>query len=124
MSSCRPSRATKRWRRATRFVARVDLGASAAKVPLDHVVILVDTSASRAPIMGRQAEVLEQLIANLPDDAQVTVVAFDQDVTELYRGAARDAGERRRRRCNDTARSAPRTSAARSRWPRPRVHRA
>jgi hypothetical protein len=75
------------------FVARVDLAASAAKVPLDHVIILVDTSASRAPIMGRQTEVLEQLIANLPDHAQITVVAFDQGVTELYRGAARDAGE-------------------------------
>jgi tetratricopeptide (TPR) repeat protein len=37
--------------------------------------------------------VLEQLIANLPDHAQITVVAFDQGVTELYRGAARDAGE-------------------------------
>ena len=75
-----------------RFVARVDLAASAAKAPLDHVVILVDTSASRASIMGRQADVLEQLLANFPDDAQVTVAAFDQGVTELYRGAARDAG--------------------------------
>lgn len=74
------------------FVARVDRAASAAKAPLDRAVILVDTSASRAPIMGRQTEVLEQLLANFPDDAQVTVVAFDQGVTELYRGAARDAG--------------------------------
>ncbi|HET9990415.1 MAG TPA: VIT domain-containing protein [Kofleriaceae bacterium] len=74
------------------FVARVDLAASAAKAPLDRVVILVDTSASRAPIMGRQADVLQQLVANLPDDAHVTVAAFDQGVTELYRGAARDAG--------------------------------
>jgi Vault protein inter-alpha-trypsin domain/von Willebrand factor type A domain len=73
------------------FVARVDLAASAAKAPLDHVMILVDTSASRAAIMGRQTEVLEQLLANFPDNAQVTVVAFDQGVTELYRGAARDA---------------------------------
>jgi tetratricopeptide (TPR) repeat protein len=74
------------------FVARVDRAASAAKEPLDRVVILVDTSASRAPIMGRQADVLDHLIANFPDDAQLTVAAFDQGVTELYRGAARDAG--------------------------------
>ncbi|MFT3692102.1 MAG: VIT domain-containing protein [Kofleriaceae bacterium] len=73
------------------FVARVDLAASAVKQPLDHVVMLVDTSASRAPIMGRQAEVVEQLIANLPDDAELTVDAFDVGVTELYRGRARDA---------------------------------
>ena len=74
------------------FVARVELAASAARAPLDRAVILVDTSASRAPIMGRQADVLEQLLANFPDDAQVTVVAFDRGVTELFRGAARDAG--------------------------------
>jgi tetratricopeptide (TPR) repeat protein len=73
------------------FVARVDRTAVAAKEPLDRVIILVDTSASRAPIMARQADVLDHLIANFPDDAQVTVAAFDQGVTQLYRGAARDA---------------------------------
>ena len=59
------------------FVARVDRAASAAKEPLDRVMILVDTSASRAPIMGRQADVLDQLIANFPDDTHVTVAAFE-----------------------------------------------
>jgi Flp pilus assembly protein TadD len=74
------------------FVARVDRAASATKEPLERVVLLVDTSASRAPIMGRQADVLDHLIASFPDDTQLTVAAFDQGVTELYRGAARDAG--------------------------------
>jgi len=75
------------------FVARVDRAASAAKAPLERVMILVDTSASRAQLMGRQADVLDQLLANFPDDAQVTVAAFDQGVTELYRGAARTAAD-------------------------------
>ncbi|HEY6039698.1 MAG TPA: VIT domain-containing protein, partial [Kofleriaceae bacterium] len=75
------------------FVARVDRAAGAVLEPLDRVMILVDTSASRAPIMGRQADVLDRLLANFPDAAQVTVAAFDQGVTELYRGAAHDASE-------------------------------
>ena len=73
------------------FVARVDRAASAEQEPLDRVVILVDTSASRAPIMARQADVLDHLIANLPEDAHLTVAAFDQGVTEIYRGSAHDA---------------------------------
>ena len=75
------------------FVARVDRAASAAKAPLERVMILVDTSASRAQLMGRQADVLDQLLANFPDDTQVTVAAFDQGVTELYRGTAHAAAD-------------------------------
>src|SRR6185312_7157373 len=73
------------------FVARVDRAASAEQEPLDRVVILVDTSASRAPIMARQADVLDHLLANLPEDTHLTVAAFDQGVTEIYRGSAHDA---------------------------------
>jgi len=74
------------------FAARVDLAPSEAIDaidPLDHVAILVDTSASRAPLMARQARLVHDLLAAFPDNAFVSLSAFDQDVTELYRGPAR-----------------------------------
>ncbi len=78
------------------FVARLDPVAESAREPLDHVAILVDTSASRATVMGRQAAAVEQLVHELPGDAEIVVAAYDHEVDELYRGRAsnfRGAGD-------------------------------
>ncbi|HEX3763320.1 MAG TPA: VIT domain-containing protein [Kofleriaceae bacterium] len=75
----------------TAFVARVELPAAAVPAPLDHVLVLVDTSASRAAIMHRQAEAVRRLLDRLPAGAEVAVAVFDHTVQELYRGRARDA---------------------------------
>lgn len=78
------------------FVARLEPAADAAQAPLDRLAILVDTSASRATVMGRQAAAVEQLVHGLPGDAEIVVAAYDHEVTEIYRGRAsgfRGAGE-------------------------------
>ena len=69
------------------FVARIE-PAAASRAPLDRVAVLVDTSASRAPVMGRQAAAIEQLVRGLPADAEIVVAAYDHHVAELYRGRA------------------------------------
>ena len=74
------------------FVARVELGDATATAAVERAMILVDTSASRATIMGRQAAVVQQILDGLPADADVIVATFDQGVTELYRGNAHEAG--------------------------------
>ncbi|MEO8703359.1 MAG: VIT domain-containing protein [Kofleriaceae bacterium] len=75
------------------FVARLALPALLDRpAVLDRVMILVDTSASRATVMGRQADVVRRLVAAMPESALVSIAAFDQTVTELYRGPAREAG--------------------------------
>ncbi len=73
------------------FVARLESSAQLAPAALDHVMFLVDTSASRATVMGRQALLLRALIAALPPETAVVVAAFDHDLDELYRGSAHDA---------------------------------
>ena len=70
------------------FVARLEPPATGTKVTLDQVAILVDTSASRATVMGRQAHAVEQLVRSLPAAAEIVIAAYDQDVVELYRGSA------------------------------------
>ena len=76
------------------FVARIDHAtADATPAALDRVLVLVDTSASRATVMGRQGQAVKQLLTALPGDALVTVAAFDHTVTELYRGTAGGAGD-------------------------------
>lgn len=75
----------------TAFVARVELPTAAEPAALDRVLVLVDTSASRAAIMGRQAEAVRRLLDRLPGDAEVAVAVFDHGVRELYRGRARSA---------------------------------
>lgn len=74
------------------FVARIELPGGTAAAPFDRTMILVDTSASRAEIMTKQAELLRALLDKLPTDSHVIVGAYDGDVTELYRGAAGAAG--------------------------------
>jgi tetratricopeptide (TPR) repeat protein len=74
------------------FVARIEAPAAGEPAALDRVLILVDTSASRASIMGRQGEAVRELLARLAPEAVVAVAAYDQDVTEVYRGRAGNAG--------------------------------
>ncbi len=74
------------------FVARVDAPAATDRpVALDRTLVLVDTSASRHGVMGKQADLVQRLVHALPGDATVVIAAYDQQVTELYRGPARDA---------------------------------
>ena len=47
------------------FVARVPLPAATARDPLDAVTLLIDTSASRAALIGRQAALVRTLLAEL-----------------------------------------------------------
>lgn len=70
------------------FVARVELPRGSATAALDRVLILVDTSASRATVMGKQATAVRAILATLPPHADVAVAAYDHAVTELYRGDA------------------------------------
>ena len=75
------------------FVARIDAVAAPEQfMPVDRVMILVDTSASRSTVMGRQADFVRRLVAAIPVQAMVSIAVFDHDVTELYRGLAQDAG--------------------------------
>lgn len=70
------------------FVARIDMASGMSPAALERVLVLVDTSASRATVMGRQANAVEALVAALPPASIISVAAFDQKVTELYRGTA------------------------------------
>ncbi|MDQ3337801.1 MAG: hypothetical protein M4D80_21785 [Myxococcota bacterium] len=70
------------------FVVRVeDVVTSPEAAPLDRVLYLVDTSASRAPVMAKQSELLQQLFAANPNGTSVVAV-FDQTTVELFRGRA------------------------------------
>jgi Flp pilus assembly protein TadD len=62
-----------------------NLGTVAA-TPLDDLVILVDTSASRALGQADQAELVTDLLKELPKLQKVTLAAFDQEVKLLYSG--------------------------------------
>lgn len=70
------------------FVARVEVPATGAPAPLERVLYLVDTSASRAPVMARQSEVLLALLASQRRESIATVIAYDQTTVEIYRGLA------------------------------------
>jgi Beta propeller domain/Vault protein inter-alpha-trypsin domain len=71
------------------FVARIEGAAPLGDAaPLDRVLYLVDTSASRAPVMGKQAEVLRRMLRAQGRDTQAAVIAFDQTTVEVYRGIA------------------------------------
>jgi hypothetical protein len=64
-----------------------------APASLDRVLILVDTSASRAAVMGRQVGLLRHLLRELPAAAHLVLATYDHGVTEVYRGpASRAAG--------------------------------
>lgn len=73
------------------FVARIAAPAGAVSAALDRVLVLIDTSASRAAIMAQQAAAVRGLLAGVRGDTEIAVAVFDHTVRELYRGPARDA---------------------------------
>ena len=72
---------------------------------IDGLVVLVDSSASRALGWSAQVELVASLLAGLRDGAglatPVTVAAFDQAVTPIYEGTAAGFDERRLRRLRE-----------------------
>ena len=80
---------------------RVAPAVDATPDEVESLLVLVDTSASRALGFDDQARMVEALIGALAGgagDVPVLVAAFDQDVEEIYRGGARgyDAAATRR----------------------------
>ena len=61
--------------------------AATASAPLLDLLVLVDTSASRALGQTEQSELVTQLLGRIPGLQKVTVAAFDQEVKTLYSGA-------------------------------------
>lgn len=59
----------------------------------ERLVVLVDTSASRALDLRDVAAATRALLARIPAEVPVTVTAFDQDVAPLYAGAAGGFGD-------------------------------
>ncbi|MEO8706268.1 MAG: VIT domain-containing protein [Kofleriaceae bacterium] len=74
------------------FVARVVIPEAGIGAAINRVVVAIDTSASRATVMGRQVDAVRRILATLPADTLVSVLAFDHEVSELYRGPAQGAG--------------------------------
>lgn len=75
-------------------VARVVPFTSSRPDPIESVVFLVDTSASRGLGLAEEAKLLEETIRKLPAEARVTVACFDQEVVPLFEGAAASYGDR------------------------------
>lgn len=75
------------------FVARIETPAGDVPAPIEGTLFLVDTSASRAPVMARQTDLLRELLAKLPSRATVAVATFDHRVSELFRGRVDQAHE-------------------------------
>jgi len=74
-----------------RFVARVTPPVPVDPDPLDAATILIDTSASRASLLRRQADVVTALVAAIArrdPSTPIALVAFDQDTEVLARGPA------------------------------------
>lgn len=69
-------------------VTRVKAELEDAEAPLDDLLILLDTSASRALGFEQQEELLKDLVAALPAFKKLTVMAFDQDVHPIYQGSS------------------------------------
>ena len=67
----------------------------AAPAPFKGLAVVVDTSASGALVLGRQAKLTKRLLEALARGAPempVLVMAFDQAQAVVYRGAAKGAG--------------------------------
>jgi len=73
----------------------VPLAESGARDPVSSLFVLIDTSASRALGLRDEIAATEGLLAELAKaaDAQLTVAAFDQEVTTIYTGKARAVGD-------------------------------
>ncbi|MCA9556849.1 MAG: hypothetical protein KC933_42890, partial [Myxococcales bacterium] len=68
-------------------VARVTPELEAGQAAPADLLVLVDTSASRALGFQDQVNLLPRLFQQLPGVKELTVAAFDQEVVEIYRGA-------------------------------------
>lgn len=69
------------------FVARVRPNLAATHpAALENLLVLVDTSASRALGQADQAETVAGVISRIPGLKSVTVAAFDQEVKPIYSG--------------------------------------
>jgi tetratricopeptide (TPR) repeat protein len=69
------------------MVARVRPRLSSQASAPEDLLVLVDTSASRALGFSHQIEMLSSLLKGLPKLKKLTVAAFDQQVAEIYQGA-------------------------------------
>ncbi|MBW2459315.1 MAG: AgmX/PglI C-terminal domain-containing protein, partial [Deltaproteobacteria bacterium] len=67
---------------------RLSPAAQAGPDPVRSVVMMVDTSASRALGFERQLMLVEGLVAKLEGRTSVVVAAFDQGIDLIYEGAA------------------------------------
>ncbi|MBL8743899.1 MAG: hypothetical protein JNK04_22475, partial [Myxococcales bacterium] len=61
--------------------------------PIESLIALVDTSASRAADLGDEIEALRSLTASLPPETSVRVACFDQAVAPVFSGRASELGE-------------------------------
>lgn len=91
-----PSRAARVGMRSGELVAvRVKPVAASSPEPVDSLMLLIDTSASRALGFSSQLSMVQQLIAALAKAngaMPLTVAAFDQAVQVVYDGPAGDFG--------------------------------
>ena len=75
-------------------VARVKPQAESKPDPITNVVIMVDTSASRALGFEEQLRVLAQLVSKVAEaKGEITVATFDQVVKPIFEGAAASFGD-------------------------------
>jgi tetratricopeptide (TPR) repeat protein len=90
-----PSQKSAGLRSGELAVVRVTPAVDPAPDEIDSLLVLVDTSASRALGFEEQAGTVEALIAGLASgagDRPVMVAAFDQEVEAIYQGSARGYG--------------------------------
>src|SRR5262249_43361174 len=88
-----PKVAASALRSESSFVARVRVPGIGARDPIGRgLVILLDTSASRAPDFGDQLRLVHDVtkhIARSEPEARLSVAAFDQSVVPAYDGPMR-----------------------------------
>jgi Vault protein inter-alpha-trypsin domain len=75
------------------LIARVVPVQDAPAQPLRNTVFLVDTSASRMLGLKEQAGLLQELIAGLPAEANLAVMAFDQSTEVIFVGKKEGFGD-------------------------------
>jgi tetratricopeptide (TPR) repeat protein len=77
-------------------IARVVPFAQSRPEPVRSAVVLVDTSASRGLGLADQVKTLRDVLARLPSDTTITVACFDQEIVQVYEGAASGFGDKER----------------------------
>ncbi len=71
---------------------RLSPAAQAGRDPVRSVVMMVDTSASRALGFEHQLSLIEGLVAKLAEGTPIVVAAFDQGIDVIYEGPASGYG--------------------------------